>query len=421
MKEFLLSLLLALPLPALAAGPCGNFDRPAKELAALVTEVPSGLEKVFDKSLFSYISREKLSLVLSDLRRDNGAVTARVFVSSDNACSAHFLFETDRGYRVPAALTLNPDTGRLSGVFFGVPYRADMTLAKARGELAALPGRTSLLAIKLGDKPAAVETLNENEQFASGSAFKLYVLGALLEEKFPWHRVVRLRDEDKSLPSGKLRGWPEGSPLTAHTLAALMISESDNTATDALISALGRRRIEAALPALGHSNPYLLRPFLTTGEFFRLKADSEAALKYQNLPVEERYDFLKALRKRPLSPDGLRQSPFALNGVEWLISPGDMCRAMDYFLRKDSQEALEILAVNTGLAMPPGKYLYAGYKGGSEPGVLSMVWLLKDSRSDWYCLAAAWNNEAANLEEKKFFGIMQGALSALADRGRGAQ
>ncbi|MCM2267743.1 MAG: serine hydrolase [Elusimicrobiales bacterium] len=415
MKEFLLALLL-LPLPAYAAAPCGDFARPAAELAALVAEKPAGLEKVFDKSLFAYISAEKLALTLYELRRDNGAVTQRVFVSSDNACSAHFLFETDRGYRVPVAMTLNPDTGRLSGVFFGVPYRKDLTLEAVRRELAALPGRASLLALRLGEKPEALEALNENEPFASASAFKLYVLGALLEAGTPWDKVYRLRAEDRSLPSGKLRGWPEGSPLTMHTLAALMISESDNTATDALISALGRRRLESSLPALGHAKPHLLRPFLRTSEMFRLKADGERAVKYLNLPAEERYGFLDDLRAAPLTSEGLRHTPFVIDRLEWLISPADLCRVMDYFLRKDSRQALEILALNPGLNLPPGKFLYAGYKGGGEPGVLAMAWLLKAADSRWYCLAAAWNDEQRNLEEKKFFGIMQGALNALGDR-----
>lgn len=414
MKEFLLILLL--PLPALAGTPCGGFDKSAAEVAALVAEKPVGLEKVFDKSLFNHISREKLAGVFAGLRRDHGAVTSRVFVSSETSCSAHFLLDTDRGWRLPVALTLNPGTGKLSGIFFSPPYRRDMTLAKARGELAALPGRAGLLALKLGEKPEAVEALNPDAALAVGSAFKLYVLGAMLEAKMPWDKVLRLKEEQRSLPGGKLGEWPDGAPLTAYSLAALMISESDNTATDALLYAVGRRRVEAALPALGHSSPGRLRPFLSTGEFFRLKADSEAALKYRALEGEERYVFLDSLRAVPLSAAGLRPSPFGLDSVEWHASPADLCRALDYFLRRDDKQALDILAINSGLKLPAGKYLYAGYKGGSEPGVLAMAWLLKDARSDWYCLAAGWNDEKEALDEAKFFAVMQGALEALASR-----
>ena len=64
-----------------------------------------------------------------------------------------------------------------------------------------------------------------------------------------------------------------GAPITIHTLASLMISESDNTATDALIDLVTRNSVETISPRN--------RPFMTTREFFQLKrldmADSRAA------------------------------------------------------------------------------------------------------------------------------------------------
>ncbi|MFL9455456.1 serine hydrolase [Tolypothrix bouteillei VB521301_2] len=47
-----------------------------------------------------------------------------------------------------------------------------------------------------------------------------------------WKDVVQLQPSEKSLPSGMLHTWPDGSYLTVQTLASLMISLSDNTATD---------------------------------------------------------------------------------------------------------------------------------------------------------------------------------------------
>jgi len=419
MKKFifpLLGLLLA-PAPARAAAPCGGLEKAAAQLSERVAERPRGLEQLFDKSLFAHISAEKLGAYLAGQYKANGPVVSTVLVSSDNACSGHFLLETGRGYRLPAAISLNPVTGRISGLFFGTAYKKDLTLDAAVRQLKALPGKTGLLAMRLGEKPEAVAALNESEQFAAASAFKLYVLGALLENKVPWDKVLRLRSEDRSLPTGRLQDWPEGSPFTVHTLAALMISESDNTAADTLISALGRRNIEAALPALGHSNPSLLRPFLRTSELFRLKADSEKALKYMNLPAEEKYNFLEGLGQAPLSAAALRLSPFGIERLEWLISPADLCRVMKYIADKDDKAALDILAMNPGLRLPPGAFLYAGYKGGGGPGVLSMTWLLKDLNSHWYCLSAVWNDEREKLDEAKFYAVMNGALAGLGSRG----
>ncbi len=407
-----LLLLFAQPLYA-APAPCPGLDKAAAGVAAAVAEKPAGLEGLFDATFFEKVSAAQISSVLSALYRKTGPVTGVTLVSTAPACSAHYLLGTSGGWLVPAAVTLNAGTGRVAGLFLGAPYRKDATLASARAELAALHGKAGLEAVRFGEKPEVLEELNAGDTFAVGSAFKLYVLGAMLEAKAPWAKVVRLREEDKSLPTGRLRTWPDGSPLTLHTLATLMISESDNTAADALISALGRRRIEAALPALGNTAPDQLRPFLKTSEFFRLKADPEALLKYRNLPEERKYDFLAGLRA-PLAPPGA--APFGLRGAEWPVSPADLCRVMKYFLDRDDRTALEVLAVNPGQDLPPDTFLYAGYKGGSEPGVLAAAWLLKTRASEWYCLAAAWNDETAVLDEAGFFGIMKGALRSLAAR-----
>ncbi|WP_373047449.1 serine hydrolase [Vulgatibacter sp.] len=64
-----------------------------------------------------------------------------------------------------------------------------------------------------------------------------------------WDEVVRLAPEAYSLPSVLLQDWPAGAPVTLQTLATLMISRSDNTATDQLVHLLGRERIEAMLVA----------------------------------------------------------------------------------------------------------------------------------------------------------------------------
>ncbi|NMB11632.1 MAG: serine hydrolase [Firmicutes bacterium] len=51
--------------------------------------------------------------------------------------------------------------------------------------------------------------------------------------------VIELKSDYISLPSGMLQEWPVGSPITLHTLASLMSSISNNTATNALIDVEG--------------------------------------------------------------------------------------------------------------------------------------------------------------------------------------
>ncbi len=392
----------------------GGLERAAREVSARITGKPAGMEEIFDKSLFRQISLEKLTAVLAGIYRDNGAVSQTLLCSSA-ASSGHFFLDTDRGYRVPLALSLDAGTGKINGIFFSPGYLKSAVLEEVRARLAALPGKTGLLVRRLGENAETLEALNEDDCFAVGSAFKLYVLGALLKERVSWEKIYRLKAADRSLPAGGLRGWPDGSPLTAHTLAALMISESDNTAADALISALGRRTIEADLAALGHSAPERLEPFLKTSEMFKLKADTGASLEYLNLPAANKYDFLSSLSKVPLAPENVKRSPFGVDKVEWPASPSDLCRLMDYFRKKNDAKALEILAMNPGLDIPRDKIAYAGYMGGAEPGVLSMTWLLKNKKGEWFCLSSSWNSEAGDTAEEDLSPRMRAAVNALGE------
>jgi len=399
-----------------AAADAGNKDlvKTAEQLAAQIGEQPQ-VKELFDRSFFKYLSLEKTEEILRQLYRTNGRVTAVRLEYADSRYSAHFTFETDKNFALPAALSLSKDTGRITGLFFKSPYQKNLSLSAVKERLAALPGRAGFLAIKLNAPGMTLETLNERAYFAVGSAFKLYLLGTVVEEGYSWKKVFTLGKDSKSLPSGRLQNWPDGSPLTIHTLATAMISESDNTASDTLADGLGRKTIEGALPALGHSNPELLKPFLKTSEMFRLKSDTEESVKYLNAPLEEKYKLLDALKRKPLSAAELKTGPFGIDKIEWPASPAGLCRLMEYFYKeKDSDgTALAIMAVNPGLDIPKNKFLYAGYKGGSEAGVLNMTWLLETAGGDWYCLTGSWNNEKDNLEEKQFFELMQAAINSL--------
>ena len=95
-------------------------------------------------------------------------------------------------------------------------------------------------------------------------------------------------------PASDMASWPVGSPATLHTYALKMISISDNTATDHLLYLLGRRRIEEQMKAMGHSDPAVNRPLLSTREMVMLrdrKAPGRAA-KWRKLDGADRRKFL---------------------------------------------------------------------------------------------------------------------------------
>jgi beta-lactamase class A len=190
----------------------------------------------------------------------------------------------------------------------------------------------------------------------------------------------------------------------------MMISEDDNTAADLLMETVGRKTLEGYLQKLGHSNPALMRPFLKTSEMSRLKSGTEDALKYLNLSVADKYKFLQELAEKPFKAEAVKTSPFGIGKIEWHATPADLCRLMEYIHKKNDAQALDMLAINTGLEIPDGRFSYAGYKGGSEPGLLSMTWLLKSKSNAWYCLSASWNNEKEDLDESKFYELIQPVL-----------
>jgi len=119
-----------------------------------------------------------------------------------------------------------------------------------------------------------------------------------------------------------LQDWPATSALTMETLAILMISISDNTATDALINLVGRENIEALTPRN--------RPFLTTREFFALKNPVNASWleEYRRGDLAQKRQVLSAVPELPLPSASLfAGAPLSLD-VEWFFTSRELCQLM---------------------------------------------------------------------------------------------
>ncbi len=408
MKLLLVPALLALFPAASFAG----VEQAAGKAAALVAAEPAGTERLFSASFFRQISRKQLNAVFSGLYAAHGAVSDTVLMSS-GPFTGHFFFDTVSGWRIPVALSLDQNSGLIDGIFFSPAYRLDPVLAEVKERFSALPGRKALLIMRLGKAPEPLEALNPDEELAAGPAYRLYLLGAILKERLSWEKIVKLRDSDRSAPPGPLNRWPEGSPLTVHTLAALTLAEGDDTASDALLRALGRRSVEYDLTALGHSVPGLLEPFLKTSEALRLQASTGEALKYLNLPRDERYGFLDGLAGEPLTATAFTRGALGLDKIGWDASPADLCRLMAFFSGRDDKPALELLELGRPPVRAPEGYLYAGGGGGAYPGLYSAVWLLRNAGAKQFCLAAVWNDEERDLRAASFLGPLRSALEAL--------
>ena len=293
-------------------------------------------------------------------------------------------------------------------------------------QLKKLPGSTSLLVAQLNDsdfKPLAQH--NTDQPLAIGSAFKLYVLAALVSEIETGHRhlddVVHLTEDARSVPSGLLQDWPIGSPITLHTLASLMISKSDNTAADQLIATLSRAKVEQMLTTTGNANFALDQPFLTTLEWAKLKGDptGKAADLYLAASLQDRRTMLAhAIAK--MRRDGIESwdTPRRINDIEWFASTADLAHVMRWIKlhteKSPAADARGILSINPGLDLSKKQWDYIGYKGGSEPGVLNLTFLLRSAAGDrWFVVSGTWNNPDKILDETEFEEIVRQAIELI--------
>ena len=95
----------------------------------------------------------------------------------------------------------------------------------------------------------------EDELFPTASVIKLPLLVALYEDalagRIDLAERVAYRDETKVAGSGVLQYLDDGLNPTLRDLSVLMMSVSDNTATDLLFARVGKARIEATMARLG--------------------------------------------------------------------------------------------------------------------------------------------------------------------------
>ncbi len=289
------------------------------------------------------------------------------------------------------------------------------TPEKIAADLAALPGSVNAWFGPLGGTPLI--SRNPDQRLALGSAFKLYVLAALAEDveagRRKWSDVAVLTE--KSYPSGQLQDWPKGSPVTLHTLASLMISISDNTATDQLIAVLGKDRILKLMKDSGHSDVLLNHPFLTTYELFVLKTLDEGTREQwrQGGRGTASIGTMIAGMVPPTLDEinaAFAHGPKAID-LEWFASPSDMAKLFAHMRKTADPKAFAIMAINPSATDAiKANWGTIGFKGGSEPGVLNLTWLLTDKAGRDWVLTLGWNNPGAVVDEGKLEAIAQRIL-----------
>jgi Beta-lactamase enzyme family len=269
--------------------------------------------------------------------------------------------------------------------------------------LKSFPGQTNLLILE-EDRPIA--SYNSDLPLAVASSFKLAVLTALQEKiengDLSWNDVIELRPEDKSF-GGFLVNWFDGAVLTVESLAALMISVSENTATDTLMHLLGR---EAIIPYESRN-----KPLLTTREAFVLKSpiNEDLLQRYRNGNLSDRLVVLDEVALAPPpDPKLFTNTPTALD-VEFFYTPQELCDLMS------KVADLPLMIINPGISGSKS-WERVAFKGGSEPGVLNVTLLLKSKEGKTYRVSATWNNASAALDEAVFIDLINRVVVGLLSR-----
>jgi len=421
MRRVWLSLLLLIGLaaPAAAAEPSPEMKVRAAELIR-VLRAEEAPEALFAPSFLAQIPAAQVNAIGAQLREAYGPPGAVVAIEAKDAASATLIVDFPKA-RARVELVLEPAAPhRVIGLLIAKIEAKAETLEALAPALRGLPGRAGGAAARLGDGPPTfVLAERAEEPFAIGSDFKLFVLAELVREihagERRWSDVARL--SARSLPSGILQAWPEGAPLTLHTLAALMISRSDNSAADTLLAVLGRDKVERLLPALGVRAAARDRPLLATREAFLLKAGDPARLAAWRAADEAgRRRLLAAMAGTgvaSLDAGRFMAKPLAIDEVEWFASPADLVRTLDWIRRSGDRTALAILAIEPGIPGAAADFAYVGYKGGSEPGVLAMAFLVRRKDGAWAAAAAAWNDPAAPVDAAQLPALMGRLLTLL--------
>jgi beta-lactamase class A len=382
MKRLYMPSLIALALSTLVSASPAPADQitPTAAVERLFTS-----EKIdadwFASSFLQQVTVGQVQSILDQFKQQLGAFQS---VRPDGD---HFSTELEKG-SIPTYVSLD-GTGRIIGLLFKAPALRTKDVNAALAAFKQLPGEVSLVIVS-GGKPTT--EYNADKALAVGSAFKLAVLAAIKKQaavgRMSWSQIVTLKQEWKSLPSGILQTWPVGSPLTLSTVAALMISQSDNTAADHALLTVGRPAVQAESPRN--------QPFLTTREAFQLKDPKNAALltKWRNGDKLARREVIASLAPLPLPSVDIFNGGVTDPDIEWFFTVKELCSLMA------DVASLPLTSINPGVA-DPARWAHVSYKGGSEPGVLNLTTQVTSKAGKTYCVSATWN-DAKPLDEKQF-------------------
>lgn len=348
--------------------------------------------------------------------------------------TSEFIVLSVSGAGQPLTATLGVDAHGLIGSLLLTPATQQpappppATWAAVDRQIRAVAPQTRMLVARVsGGTCQPIQAIGAATAAPLGSAFKLYVLDALARAiaagTVSWDQRLTVTSPLKSLPSGELGTEPDGTQVTVRQAAEDMISSSDNTAANLLMALVGRTAVEAAAAGTGMADPALDTPFLTTRELFVLKLIDWPSLA-------GRYLALGSAGRQAMLTGTVDRVPFAaltavakawtaprdIGSVEWFASPADICKAYASLAALARRPGLapvaSTLEINDGgLNLDPGQWRDVWFKGGSEPGVLTLNYLATTRGGQSYVVSVLAANPAAPIPQAAAVPLL-GAIKA---------
>jgi beta-lactamase class A len=398
-----------------------------------ISSLPLGAQEIdahFDGLFLGQVSPATLNSALESLSANGALKLLSISMAEPSTLHALVEFGSSR-----YAVTLGVDaSGLIDTLLFKPADIVPTTWSQVDSRLSAIAPGASFLAARVNadGSCSSVHAIAPETARPLGSMFKLFILGALANavrlHKISWNQKVTVTAAIKVGGSGTLQLDPDGTQLTVRQVAVKMISVSDNTGADLLLHLVGRAAVEAQVRQWAHS-PSLNDPFLTVSELFALKYDQFPVLAEHYLalsPLGRARYLASTVDAVPASAEQASTQPRDINSIEWFASSDDLCRAFTGLAALQARPGLSPLGTvlstnNGGIGLNSSTWPTVWFKGGSEPGVLTLVYLARDERGHTYVVIALTENPKEALttsSPEQLLAIIQGAFGILHSSGR---
>lgn len=396
-------------------------------LKSNVTSSEVEYEKNFVEKFRDAISYEKFMSILKGLSSSFG--DCHSVHSIDGVGSFAIILRTKNDKKLHFELSYNKISSMIDGLLFKGEYRPKVNITSYSQAINLLKEFGQSTSLYLTQEQDELASFRADSVHALGSVFKLYILAALAKkiesEGLSWQEKITIKNDFKSLPSGVMQDLPEGSQKSLYEFSEKMISISDNTATDHLLNFVGKKEVESFI------NEYKLNssmnknsPFLSTFDMFKTRAffSNADVRKYIESNRMERAKMLSKYanvsQSEVMSKLSSWSHPKYINEIEWYATPREVCKLMSHLTKLKDPQVKKILSVNTPFVSTAkdSNWIYAGYKGGSEPGVLEMAYVLENKSMKESCFYIGVNDPVNPVDQSSFFSLVEGILTFISTK-----